>query len=61
MLIDQQYFSDKMDDSAKNLHSYPVNVVSVQIGWLINEPEGKIFLKQILFSDGLDIYQNDSI
>lgn len=36
--IDQHFFSNKMNDSPTNLHSYPVNIVSVKVGWLVKDP-----------------------
>jgi hypothetical protein len=50
-----------MKDSEKMHHSYPVNVVSLSVGWFINEPHGKEFLKEILMSPNMDIYKMESL
>jgi hypothetical protein len=34
-----------MDDNEKQIRSYPVTIISLKVGWLINEPDGKEFLK----------------
>ena len=59
--IDQKYFADKMDDNPNNFHSYPVNVMAIKVGWLINTPQGKEFLKEILRSNNMDIYKIESL
>jgi hypothetical protein len=45
----------------KDFNSYPVKIVGLEIGWLINEDWGKKFLVAILNSENLDLYEIDSI
>ena len=55
--LDQMFFRDSMDDSENQPRSYPVTVISLKVGWLINEPDGKEFLKKILMNPNMDLYK----
>ena len=59
--VDQLFFRDEMQDNEKQVRSYPVTVVSLSVGWLVNEPEGKEFLKEILMTPNMDIYKIESL
>jgi hypothetical protein len=45
----------------RHYNSYPVKVVGLEIGWLINDDWGTKFLQSILSSENLDLYEIDSI
>lgn len=38
-----------------------MNIVSLRVGWIINEPEGKEFFKEILGSDNIQLYNIKSL
>ena len=50
-----------MNDTEKQLRSYPVSIISVKVGWLVNEPQGKDFLIEILNTPNMDIYKIESL
>ena len=59
--VDQLFFRDSMNDTEKQLRSYPVSIISVKVGWLVNEPQGKDFLIEILNTPNMDIYKIESL
>jgi hypothetical protein len=48
-----------VDDITKN--NYPVRVVAVEIGWLLNSPHGLAFLKSLHQSEALDLFEIECI
>ena len=50
-----------MDDKESKIRSFPVTIFSLKVGWLLNEPQGKEFLKEILMSPNMDIYKIESL
>jgi len=49
------------DLNNNSYNSYPVKIVGLEIGWLINDDWGKKFLASVLSSENLDLYEIDSI
>lgn len=45
--IDDVFFKEAMNEKDDE-RSFPVKMTSMRMGWIINEPEGKKFLKAIL-------------
>ena len=48
--VDENYFRTMMNEDKEADHnSFPVKVVALEVGWLLNNPdEGKLFLQAIL-------------
>jgi hypothetical protein len=57
VLIDDNYYKKVMGESPEN-RSYPVQVKGIRIGWLLNNEEGIEFLKELLQTENLAIYDN---
>jgi hypothetical protein len=58
--IEDMFFRDEMNEKETE-KSYPVKIVGLRVGWIINEPEGKKFLQSILYSSNLELYSIESI
>lgn len=52
-----------MKESPNGRKSFPVNVVAMRIDWILDtkKPEGRKFLKAILQSNNLDLYEVESL
>lgn len=61
--IDDRFYKDVMgeDKSDKSNKSYPVSVVAMRIDYILNLPEGRLFLKAIHESDNLELYEETSL
>jgi hypothetical protein len=51
----------QMDDPRKDWNSYPVKTVAVEVGWVLNTPEGNDFLTQLNKSENLDLFYTETI
>jgi hypothetical protein len=45
----------------KDVQTYPIKVVALQIGWLLNEEEGIDFLIAMNNSEKVELYELDAI
>ena len=52
-------FGERLNDDSYN--SYPVEIVSLSINWIVSTPEGKNFLQAIHESERLDFYEIRSL
>jgi hypothetical protein len=61
--VDDEFYVQKFGENKKNANfkAFPVQVVSLPIGWIISTPEGKEFLQAILQSERLDFYEIKSL
>lgn len=50
---------ERPDD--EELDSYPVKMVLVEVGWILNTPQGHEFLSEVYHSGNLELYDLDLI
>ena len=50
-----------MEDPRKDWNSYPVRTVAVEVGWVLNSPEGRDFIVQLNNSNNLDLFYTETI
>jgi hypothetical protein len=48
-------------DEKEDLRSFPVKVTGMRMGWIIWTEEGNLFLRTILKSENLDLYDIESL
>ena len=54
--IDDDFYKNEFGES-RDHKAFPVNVVCMRIGWVIQTQEGKKFLQAILNSERLDYFE----
>jgi len=61
--LDDKYYADEMDEDKANpeYSSYPVSVVALRIGWMVNEDYGKKLLQAIVASGDLELYDISTV
>mmetsp|Transcript_1931 Transcript_1931/g.2770 ORF Transcript_1931/g.2770 Transcript_1931/m.2770 type:complete len:131 (+) Transcript_1931:5899-6291(+) len=61
--VDDRYYAEKMgeDKTNKQFKSFPVNVVALNVGWILQSPQGVDFLHALWDSDNLDIFSNTTV
>lgn len=60
MVIDDRFFKEQMGEKESN-STFPVKVVGLKIGWILNKPEGKEFLLKIQKTDNMEVFNIDSV
>ena len=57
--VDDDFYRNRFGEDVTDPtnKAFPVNVVSLRIGWIISTNEGKQFLQAILQSERLDYYE----
>jgi hypothetical protein len=57
-LIDKQFLKKHTDPDAQ---SYFVNLSIMEVGWIYNSKEGKMFLEKLADTDELGIFRNKTV
>lgn len=55
------FFENVLKEGTEDMNSYPVNVQSINIEWMISTQYGKEFLLQILSTENSNIYKIESL
>jgi len=55
------FFENVLKEGTEDMNSYPVNVQSINIEWMISTQYGKDFLLQILSTENSNIYKIESL
>jgi len=61
--IDHKYYKDFMGEEKDNVDysSYPVKLVGLKIGWILNDEAGKFFLQSIAASEDMSLYETPTL
>jgi len=61
--VDDSYYKEVMSEDRNNeeYSNYPVKVHAMKLDWVINDPDGLRFLKAMLKSENLEIYECPTI
>ena len=61
--VDNAYYKESMgeDRTSEEYKNYPVNVYALKLDWIINDGDGLKFLKAMLKSEHLEIYECPTI
>jgi len=61
--VDNAYYKQAMseDRNSEEYKNYPVNVYALKLDWIINDADGLKFLKAMLKSEHLEIYECPTI
>ena len=58
--VDDVFYREQFSED-KEYQSFPIKMVALEIGWIINQPEGVNFLNAVAYSDRIDLYDLDAI
>jgi len=61
--VDEKYYKDFMGEDKTNVDysSYPVNVVGLRLGWVLNDVEGKLLLQKIAANEDMSIFETPTL